>query len=88
MREEFFQQFWEQGEVRRVEFYGRMMEWHTRWTPQHRTQYHVTWHRWPWLTRGLLGRWRARAAAAPAPQAEAPATAPPPAPAPAASPAA
>ena len=33
----------------RVEFYGRMMEWHTRWTDKKRTLYHLTVYRWPWL---------------------------------------
>lgn len=50
MREEFLRQVWEAGRIRRIEFYGRMMEWHTRWTDQWRTMYHVNWHRWPALT--------------------------------------
>ena len=33
----------------RVEFYGRMMEWHTRWTEQKRTIYHLTCYRWPFI---------------------------------------
>jgi hypothetical protein len=51
MREELFRQWWEEGRLRRIEFYGRMMEWHTRWTDRSRTLYHVNWYRWPGLMR-------------------------------------
>lgn len=37
------------GRWKRVEFYGRMMEWHTRWTDNKRTLYHLTCYRWPLL---------------------------------------
>ena len=51
MREESFRQIWQAGRIRRIEFYGKKMEWHTRWTDQSRTLYHVNWHRWPALMR-------------------------------------
>lgn len=38
-----------QGTIKRLEYYGRMMEWHTRWTSSKRTLYHLTCYRWPWL---------------------------------------
>ena len=41
--------FFEQGHPRRVEYYGRVMDWHTRWTEQQRTLYHLTHYRWAWL---------------------------------------
>lgn len=37
--------------IRRIEYYGRMMEWHTKLTDQHRTLYHLSTYRWPWLKR-------------------------------------
>jgi CelD/BcsL family acetyltransferase involved in cellulose biosynthesis len=67
MREELFQQWWQQGRLRRIEFYGPVMEWHLRWTDQVRTLFHVNWYRWPTLMRTasqLAQRWRPRAAAA------------------------
>ena len=51
MREEACRQLFEAGAVRRIEFYGRVMEWHTRWTDEVRTMYHLNHYRWP-----LLGR--------------------------------
>lgn len=35
-----------EGRIRRVEFFGKVMEWHTRWTENHRTLYHLTVFRW------------------------------------------
>ena len=45
MRYEAFPQLWEEKRLNRVEFYGRVMEWHTRWTDQIRTMYHVNVYR-------------------------------------------
>ncbi|MDB5791306.1 MAG: hypothetical protein JWQ80_1330 [Massilia sp.] len=39
------------GKFTRLEFYGRVMEWHTRWTEEVRTMYHVNYYRWPGLGR-------------------------------------
>ena len=48
----------------RVEFYGRVMEWHTKWTDEVRTLYHATTYRWPWVARlDAMRRARARKAA-------------------------
>lgn len=49
MRYEQFKQIFEAGKLKRIEFYGRVMEWHTRWTPNERTLYHATLYRWPIL---------------------------------------
>lgn len=49
MRQDEFQQLFEEQKFRRIEFYGKVMEWHTRWTTQSRTLYHVTDYRWAWL---------------------------------------
>jgi len=47
MRQEIFRKLW--GRLRRIEFYGRVMDWHLRWTRDVRTMYHVTAFRWHWL---------------------------------------
>lgn len=52
--------------IRRIEYYGRMMEWHTRLTETHRTLYHLSCYRWAWLKRLAQRRRAARAAEAPA----------------------
>lgn len=51
MREELFRCWWAEGRLRRIEFYGRALEWHARWSSQVRTLYHVNWRRWPALMR-------------------------------------
>jgi hypothetical protein len=51
MREEACRQLFEDGRIRRIEFYGRVMEWHTRWTDEVRTMYHINHYRWPVLAR-------------------------------------
>jgi len=47
-----------EGRIRRIEYYGRMMEWHSRWTENSRVLYHLTLYRWPLLQR--LAEWRRR----------------------------
>jgi len=51
MREEAVRTLFEEERLRRIEFYGRVMEWHLRWTEQVRTMYHVNYYRWPGLRR-------------------------------------
>lgn len=51
MRQEEFQQLFEENRFARIEFYGKVMEWHTRWTTQSRAIYHTTSYRWAWLKR-------------------------------------
>ncbi len=51
MRQDAFRQVFDEGRVRRIEFYGRMMEWHTRWTEQSRTLYHANVYRWSVIPR-------------------------------------
>lgn len=56
LKQEAFKQLFEEGRIKRIEFYGRLMEWHTRWTDQARTLYHLNVDRWSWvpaLQRGL-----------------------------------
>lgn len=47
MRHDEFKAWWDEGRYRRIEFYGKTMEWHTRWTTTERGLYHATVYRWP-----------------------------------------
>jgi CelD/BcsL family acetyltransferase involved in cellulose biosynthesis len=49
MRQDQFRAWWEEGRFQRIEFYGKTLEWHTRWTEQHRVLYHATRYRHAWL---------------------------------------
>jgi hypothetical protein len=51
MREEAVRALFNGGGTGRIEFYGKVMEWHTRWTDEVRTLYHVNLYRWPALRR-------------------------------------
>jgi CelD/BcsL family acetyltransferase involved in cellulose biosynthesis len=51
MREEACRRVFEEGRLRRIEFYGKVMEWHTRWTDDVRTLYHLNHYRCPLLRR-------------------------------------
>lgn len=46
MRQDEFQQLFEEAKFKRIEFYGKVMEWHTRWTANSRDIYHATLYRW------------------------------------------
>lgn len=49
MRQDEFKHLFDEHKFKRIEFYGKVMEWHTRWTIQSRSIYHVTAYRWAWL---------------------------------------
>lgn len=51
MREDACRHIFEEGRMRRIEFYGRVMEWHLRWTDRVRTLYHLNCYRWELLRR-------------------------------------
>lgn len=51
MREEACRDLFGDGRFERIEFYGRVMEWHLRWTDEVRTMYHLNSYRWPGLAR-------------------------------------
>ncbi|HEY0060984.1 MAG TPA: GNAT family N-acetyltransferase [Telluria sp.] len=59
MREEACRALFDEGRFARLEFYGKVMEWHTRWTDEVRTLYHVNYYRWPALGR-LHALWQSR----------------------------
>lgn len=56
MRRAYLPEIFELKEFKRIEFYGRVMDWHTKWTNEVRTLYHVTAFRWAAAAR--LARWR------------------------------
>lgn len=66
MREECCQLLFNEARFARLEFYGKVMEWHLRWTDEVRTMYHVNSYRWPALLRlhTLIQQRGARRAAA------------------------
>ena len=45
MREESFRGLFGERKVERIEFFGKLMEWHTRWTDDVRTLYHINYYR-------------------------------------------
>jgi len=49
LHQDAFQGIFAEGRIRRIEFYGKVMEWHTRWTENARMLYHANYYRWPWL---------------------------------------
>lgn len=46
MRQEAFRRLIEERRIKRIEFYGRMMDWHTKWSDEVRTMYHLNYYRW------------------------------------------
>ena len=46
MRQEAVRQLFAEGRIRRIEFHGKLMQWHTRWSDEARTMYHINYHRW------------------------------------------
>ena len=49
MRQELFNQIFAEGRLKRIEFYGKLMDWHTKWSEETRRMYHVNCYRWPLL---------------------------------------
>ena len=60
MRQDEFAALFGEARFERIEFYGKVMEWHTRWTEQQRTLYHLNIYRWPLLQRLQASRQRRR----------------------------
>ena len=58
LQEDQLQSVFASGEFKRIEYYGRVMEWHTKWTGASRVLFHSTVYRWPILCR--LADWRRR----------------------------
>ena len=75
LREEELQAIFAEGRIKRIEYYGRLMDWHTKLTDNKRTLYHLTVYRWPLIKELALWRRRSgdrRVAAENAPAAEQP----------------
>lgn len=45
MRREYFPPIFDNREVKRIEFYGKVMEWHTKWSHETRSLYHINAYR-------------------------------------------
>lgn len=45
MRREYFPSIFDNREVERIEFYGKVMDWHTKWSSEIRTLYHINGYR-------------------------------------------
>ena len=58
LRESELQEIYKEGQVKRIEYFGRLMEWHTKLTGQKRTLYHFSLYRWPFLKRFAEARRR------------------------------
>jgi CelD/BcsL family acetyltransferase involved in cellulose biosynthesis len=56
MHQELFRELYATGAFQRIEFYGKVMDWHLRWTEDKRTMYHINAYRWAWLKRLLAPR--------------------------------
>lgn len=53
MRRAYFEDIFKEGDIKRVEFYGRVMEWHNRLTDDTRQMYHITYQAIPYITMAL-----------------------------------
>ncbi len=51
LREEELRLIFGESRVRRVEFFGKIMDWHSHWTKESRGLYHVNCSRWAWIER-------------------------------------
>ena len=48
MRQDAFEWIFEQKQVKKIEFYGKVMTWHTKWSDEIRTMYHVNYRIFKW----------------------------------------
>lgn len=46
MHQEIFQSLFASDTIHTVEFYGKLMEWHQKWSDDIRTMYHLTYYSW------------------------------------------
>jgi len=45
LHQEIFQRVFDERKIRVIEFYGRLRDWHTKWTNEVRTMYHINFYR-------------------------------------------
>lgn len=74
LREEELQRFFTDGTVERIEYFGKVMDWHTKLSQEKRSIFHLTQYRWSWL-RALAERRSSSAATQSTNQGTAPAAA-------------
>jgi hypothetical protein len=65
LREEELQDIYRQGQIKRMEYFGKVMDWHTKLTDKKRTVYHLTVYRWPFIKKLAEARRRKAATADP-----------------------
>lgn len=58
LREAELQEIHKEGQIKHLEYFGRLMDWHTKWTDNKRTIYHLTLYRWPFLKKLAEARHR------------------------------
>ena len=51
LRQDQIKELLDEGKLRSLEFYGKLMEWHQKWTGEVRTVYHINNYRFPFLSR-------------------------------------
>ena len=51
LHQEIFQSVFDEGKIRVIEFYGRLRDWHTKWTNEIRTMYHINFYRAGWVAK-------------------------------------
>jgi hypothetical protein len=61
LREAELQELHAEGSIKHLEYFGRLMEWHTKWTDNRRTLYHLTLYRWPFLKKLAEARHKKKA---------------------------
>jgi hypothetical protein len=49
LHQEIFQSVFEEEKLGVIEFYGRLRDWHTKWTSETRTMYHINFYRAGWV---------------------------------------
>ena len=54
MHQEIFEKIFKDQQLKTIEFYGKSLDWHKRWTEDERTLYHITQYRWKWLKQAHL----------------------------------
>ncbi|MBV5311333.1 GNAT family N-acetyltransferase [Chromatium okenii] len=51
LRQDSFEQIFSNQHINTIEFYGKVMDWHTKWSDEIRTMYHVNVYRWAGLAK-------------------------------------
>jgi hypothetical protein len=49
MRQDIIQELFSEKKIKVVEFYGRVLDWHTKWTKEIRNMYHINFFRHSWI---------------------------------------